>query len=181
MASRKANVAGVATELQRIRGIGWPANSKKDRLRWAESVLNVPNKSAGVKLSKWQQYDLERVGISSRASGGFEVGADVLRCYGTAVVYNLVYYAYELISGNNDDVDIRRTSEHAKLQQQYRQGTRNKNNQNHARGKIIDCNQQSQASACDFAYLEPVNNMSFSGSSPCRPLPHASYDITCVY
>ena len=120
MASRKANVAGVATELQRIRGIGWPANSKKDRLRWAESVLNVPNKSAGVKLSKWQQYDLERVGISSRASGGFEVGADVLRCYGTAVVYNLVYYAYELISGNNDDVDIRRTSEHAKLQQQYR-------------------------------------------------------------
>jgi hypothetical protein len=53
-------------------------------------------------------------------SCGFEVGADVLRCYGTAVVYSLVYYAYELISGNNDDVDIRRTSEHAKLQQQYR-------------------------------------------------------------
>ena len=124
MASRKANVAGVATELQRIRGIGWPANSKKDRLRWAESVLNVPNKSAGVKLSKWQKYDLERVGISSRANGGFEVGADVLRCYGTAVVYNLVYYAYELISGNNDDVDIRRTSEHAKLQQQYRRPAR---------------------------------------------------------
>ena len=57
-------------------------------------------------------------------SCGFEVGADVLRCYGTAVVYNLVYYAYELISGNNDDVDIRRTSEHAKLQQQYRRPAR---------------------------------------------------------
>jgi hypothetical protein len=92
MAPRKANVAGVATELERIGRIVWPANSEVDRLRWAKSVLNEPSKSACVKLGKWQKYDLERMGISSRTNGGFEVGADVLRCYGAAVVYNLVYY-----------------------------------------------------------------------------------------
>jgi hypothetical protein len=38
----------------------------------------------------------------------------------------LVYYAYELISGNNGDVDVRRESEdaNAKLQQQYRRPAR---------------------------------------------------------
>jgi hypothetical protein len=120
MAPRKANAAGVAAELERTRLIAWPANSKVYRLRWAESVINEPRGSGRVELGKWQKCDLERTGISSSASGGFRFGVDVLRCYGTAVAYSLVYCAYELLSGNADASLL--VSGHTKLRQKYVSG-----------------------------------------------------------